>query len=120
MGYSKYRSSKTKSTGRTYDSKAEAGRAAELDRLVRTGSVRYWQPQVTFPLGDDSLRVDFLVWRLDGTVEAEDVKGYATADFARKKRLWALYAPCPLRVLKRTGAKWAIEVVEARGVKGEA
>ena len=116
--YSKYRSSKTKYGGRTYDSRAEAARAEQLDIHMRAGRARYWQPQVTFPLGDDSLRVDFLVWWPDGVIEAEDVKGYETADFKRKKNLWGKYAPCALRILRRRGDKWTVEVVEGKHESG--
>lgn len=108
---SKYRAVRTAYNGRTYDSKAEAARAQELDMMRDTGAILYWQPQVTFVLGDDTLRVDFLVWHEDGKVEAEDVKGYETRGFKRKAKLWQKYAPCPLRVLRRRGRAWEARVV---------
>lgn len=103
---SKYRNVRTEYGGRLYDSKAEAGRARVLDLLKSSGLIRDWQPQVTFRLGPDhSYRVDFLVWRPDGTTHAEDVKGADTPAFKRHRKLWAKYAPCELHVIYRRGTE---------------
>jgi hypothetical protein len=108
----KYNNKRTEYNGRAYDSKAEAERAMALDVACQSGDLLYWQPQVTFPLGpDDSLRVDFLVWYRDGSVRAEDVKGFETREFKRKRRLWTKYAPCPLCIVKRAGRGWTVETV---------
>lgn len=107
---SKYRNVRTVYGGLPYDSKAEARRAAELDLMVRAGAIRGWTRQVTFRLGcmENVMRIDFLVWDVDGSSWAEDVKGAETAKFKHDRKLWARYGPCPLHVLKGK----ASEVIE--------
>ena len=73
---------------RTYDSKAEAKRASELDMMLRAGDIHWWIPQVPFPLpGGVVYRVDFMISNklyrdsveIDGQLIAfEDVKGRIT------------------------------------------
>jgi hypothetical protein len=117
-GKSKYRAKPTEYRGERYASKAEAAYAAELDLEVAAGGVAWWIRQVRFPLGDDALRVDFLVCRVEGApgrhrreMVAVEIKGYATRDYARKAKLWRKYGPIPLWVVRKGG----IEVVERAG-----
>lgn len=109
---------KTKYNGRTYASKAEAARAEELDLHVETGVILGWVRQVTFQLGPDhTWRADFLVFETtlhETPVTVEDVKGRETERFAKVRKLWAKYGPCPLRVLKRKGDKWDVEIVNGK------
>jgi len=85
---SKYGNVRTEYRGRVYDSKAEARRAAELDKLVPAEIVA-WFPQVTFNLpGGIRYRCDFLVILPDGTWRAEDVKGKATDVYKLKRKLF--------------------------------
>lgn len=85
---SKYGNIRTEYSGRVYDSKAEARRAAELDTLVPAEIVA-WFPQVTFNLaGGIRYRCDFLVILPDGTWRAEDVKGKATDVYKLKRKLF--------------------------------
>jgi len=107
----KYGAKKTACEGITYDSKAEAARAGRHAMSLRAGLIRGWTRQVTFRLGvpENVYRCDFLVFHLDGTVDAEDVKGQELAKFKRDKKLWAAYGPCRLLIVK--GGKVA-EVIE--------
>ena len=95
-----------------YDSVAEATRAASLDYLVAAGDILGWTRQVRFPLGsfEHVYVVDFLVWHIDGTTHVEDVKGFETASFRTKKRLWKRYGPCPLHVISGKN----LEIIEPR------
>lgn len=106
---SKYRNVRTEYNGRLYDSRAEANRAATLDTLTAAGQIRHWEPQPRFRLGceENVYRADFLVWNIDGSTRAEDVKGVRTAKFNRDLKLWRRYGPCELHVIGRK----AVEVV---------
>lgn len=98
---------RTEYAGVSYASRMEAAYAAELDRLVAGGAVRFWVPQPTFRLGcaENVYRPDFLVvmldnipWREREYVEAHEVKGVETAAFRRNLKLWERYGPCALVV----------------------
>jgi hypothetical protein len=113
----KYHAKKTPYNGVLYDSKAEAQRAAYLDMLVKAKDIRGWVRQVTFLLGDslNTYRADFVVIHTDGTVHAEDVKGFEDKTFKKNRKLWAMYGPCELYVVKRKSGGWQCEVLR-RGV----
>lgn len=89
---SKYGNKKTVYNGRLYDSKKEAGRAQELDILVRVGEVISWSPQPVFRIEHRGVNIckyiaDFMVEYADGRIEYEDVKGFRTAIYRLKKKL---------------------------------
>ena len=71
---------------RTYDSKAEAKRAAELDMLWKAGEIAWWLPQVPIPLpGGIKYFVDFQYYENPSmTVVWEDCKGMITKVSALK------------------------------------
>lgn len=89
----KYRNVKTRYRSaqgfeRVYDSKREAARAAELDALVASGPVRWWIPQVPFPIGGGVRYIaDFMVCWLGGDVTFEDVKGRDTRGSLDKRKI---------------------------------
>jgi hypothetical protein len=96
----------TRYNGQRYDSKAEARHAAELDMRAAAGELAWILRQVWIPLGPDfRTRVDFLVAeKHDGDlidVQAHEVKGVETREFARVRRLWPKYGPFRLHVFKR-------------------
>ena len=99
---SKFGNVRTEYKGETYDSKAEADRAKELDLLKAVGQVWCWYRQPVFHLGcpENTYRADFLVIDKEG-VHVEDVKGVSTAKFNHDRRLWMQYGPCPLWVIKK-------------------
>lgn len=89
---SKYGNTRTYYNGRTYDSKAEAKRAGELDILLRAGHIKSWEPQPKFEIVVNekkicTYRADFKVEYPDGTTEIEDVKGVRTPVYKLKKKL---------------------------------
>ena len=87
---SKYHNRRTEYKGDTYDSQAEANRAAELDLLIRAGEIAGYARQVPFLLdGGITYRADFVVLGLDGTYRIEDVKGVRTDLYKAKKKLMA-------------------------------
>lgn len=127
----KYRATRTEYDGVTYDSKAEAKRAQELDRLQAAGEIDWYirQPRFTLGVPENVYRADFLVVKefhsqivtyegdpprqtfslaISQTVYVEDVKGYETPKFKRDKKLWKRYGPCPLHIIKPKGT----EIVE--------
>ena len=79
---SKYNARRTVYNGETYDSQMEANRAATLELERRAGRILGWErgsSVVVFP-GPTRARTirfkpDFIVYHLDGSTHAEDVKG---------------------------------------------
>lgn len=110
---------RTEYGGETYDSKAEADRAAELDLLMMGGVVHHWTRQVSFALGcpENCYRADFVVYDDSGQCHVEDVKGHETAAWKKNKRLWRVYGEHPLSILKRKGTGWSREVVWPESIK---
>lgn len=94
---SKYNNRRTFYSGRWYDSAKEAGRAGELDLLLRAGKIKGWVPQRRLPVLIGKFKVcdyiaDFQVTYPDGRIEYEDVKGVKTDVYKLKKKLvYALY-----------------------------
>ncbi len=92
----KYHNKKTDYKGEKYDSKAEAGYAAELDMLknarFEAQRVVLWERQVRYPLVVNDVKIavyvlDFKVTYGDGRVEHVDVKGMRTDVYKIKKKL---------------------------------
>jgi hypothetical protein len=108
-----------------YASKAEANRAFILDRLLRAigpGAVERWERQPRFQLGTplNVYVADFLVHEADGSVHAEDVKGFRTAAFNKNVRLWKAYGPMPLWILTPSGnGRWNVEIIEGATAPGK-
>jgi hypothetical protein len=108
----KYRNVPTVYNGVRYQSKAEAARAAELDRMVKEGLIRWWVGQPRFRLGcpENVYVADFLVVGLEGNgVWVEDVKGIETAKFQRDKKLWFRYGPTNLWIIRKGIAVEAVK-----------
>lgn len=90
---SKYRNRRTEYAGRAYASQKEAQFAQTLDLRKRAGEVRDWRPQVRIPLKIDgetvcTYVVDFEVFLADGTIELIETKGYETALWKLKRRMF--------------------------------
>ena len=109
---------------RTYDSIAEKDRAAQLDLMMKAGSIHWWCPQVVFRLDAIEWRADFVVWTL-ATYEGysgdsysayechvEDVKGKVTQRDRDIWKLWRKHGPFDLHILKRKRTDWSTEVIE--------
>lgn len=77
----------------SYDSKLEAGYAAMLDRMIKTGEIESWERQVKVELFGENgahicdYKVDFLVYHKDGSKEYVEVKGLETPYWRLKWKL---------------------------------
>lgn len=90
----KYGAKTTIFNGEKYDSKGEAGHAAELNIRLKIGEISKIERQRTFPLYGKNggrittHRVDFLVTYPDGHQEVEEYKGFATPLWKMKRDLF--------------------------------
>lgn len=89
---SKYGNKKTDVNGIGFDSKKEAKRYKELKLLLKAGKIAFLSRQVEYELnvgGTHSLVyvADFVYVEDDGGLIVEDVKGFKTREYVRKKRL---------------------------------
>lgn len=83
----KFNAVKTECDGIGFDSKKEARYYEELKARQASGDVLFFIRQVGLDLpGGVKYRVDFVVFRADGTVEFVDVKGMKTPMYAMKKK----------------------------------
>jgi Protein of unknown function (DUF1064). len=100
MFYSKYKAKKTIIDGITFDSKSEAKRYEELKLLQRGGAIQNLSLQPRFMLQEGFVNIDtgkkeraieyvadFQYDEGDRTV-VEDVKGFKTADYKIKRKLF--------------------------------
>ncbi len=104
---SKYHAVKVKLDGFTFDSLAEADmyQILKLDPEVLHIDVH---PKLSLTNGV-TLKVDFLVWKENGTSEAIEVKGFETQDFKTKRKLFDQFHPlAPLKVFRKTRAGWEV------------
>jgi len=98
----KYGNKKTVIDGITFDSKKEAKRYGELKMLKKAGRILDFTMQPEFPyitthyhpteaMSTYTVKrkyiADFAVTYPDYSVEIEDVKGFSTAEFKRKKKI---------------------------------
>ena len=80
--------------GHQYDSKGEAGYAQDLDLMVKAGEIKSYERQVSFDLHGVNggkvcvHRVDFLVLTNEGKQEVHEYKGFATAVWDLKRKLF--------------------------------
>lgn len=97
--YSKYRSKKTEYDGRTFDSRKEAQRYAELKMLQKAGEIsglECQKPYELIPTQRDATGkllerkttyiADFVYTR-DGKTVVEDVKGFRTPEYKLKRKM---------------------------------
>jgi len=90
---SKYRNKRTEIDGIKFDSEKEAKRYGDLRLMLKAGLIGQLQLQVPFELnpgGTHSLKyiADFTYLMADsGEYVVEDVKGYRTREYLKKKRL---------------------------------
>lgn len=104
---------RTDENGRVYASRAEMLYAKNL-RLLGVEFIE--QPRVT--LGDTGIVYvpDFYA-NLNGDWVYIDVKGVETAAFRIKKKLWKLYGPASLHVVKRRGTRFVAACFVPKGIK---
>lgn len=94
----------------------ERARAIDLEAMKRAGLIaEWWYEKWTFKLADD-LRYtpDFIVQKLDGSLEVEEVKGFWRDDARAKVKMFAALYPFPVRGYsrcKKAGSQtWDVEV----------
>ena len=114
----KYNARRTEYRGEWYDSAAEANYAAILELRKKAHQIERWErgtPQILVDGPTRRLRItyrpDFIVYNLDHSREAIDVKGVVGREFRLKAILWAHKFPnVPLRVVDLNGnVKWQLE-----------
>lgn len=92
----KYNAKRCAYRGYTYDSRAEAAHAMELDARLAAGEIVRWERQYRVEMWAHdrhgtpriklSHKVDFRVEHHDGTYELVEVKGVETSDYRMRKR----------------------------------
>ncbi len=99
----KYNAKRTEYQGVTYDSKAEAKMARDLDYLKRSGEIEKVERQVPVQLGPDfKTRIDFKVYEPGKPPYGVEVKGYRKQKrWPETRRLWKKYGPFPLQVFTK-------------------
>ncbi|RPJ97265.1 DUF1064 domain-containing protein [Rummeliibacillus sp. TYF005] len=108
---SKYKNKKVEVDGITFDSKMESDYYLYLKQLEQQGAVREFLMQKEYILlegyvkSDKKIRpikykADFEVHYSDGHIEVVDVKGFLTADFKLKKKLFEYRFPFVLKLVK--------------------
>ena len=87
----KFAAKKTMVDGIVFPSKKEARRYSELKLLERAGKIKHLRRQVPYKITIAAKYVaDFVyVDCFDGAEIVEDVKGYKTREYLRKKKLMA-------------------------------
>lgn len=90
---SRYGNRKTVYNGNTYDSMKEARYARDLDMRLRAQDIRGWERQVPIPLEAYGKKicsyiVDFVVMHKNGQKEYVEVKGFKTAVFRLKWKMF--------------------------------
>ena len=99
MRGNKYGAKKTLYNGYTYDSKKEAGYAAELDLRKRAKDIKDWDRQFQVELRANGIlickhKIDFRILHNDNSYELVEIKGFATHDWImRRKLLEAIWLP---------------------------
>lgn len=115
----KYGAIKTVYNGHTYDSKAEAAYAQQLDWQMAGGVIYSWThgEVVEFPSGI-KYKPDFIVTTLSAYLDGHswtrirywvDVKGRETPAFRLKMRLWLVHGPGKLITVKKSGNGFKID-----------
>lgn len=95
----KYRNVKATVDGITFDSKKEANRYIQLRLLERSGHISDLRCQVKYeliPKQKDERKAEYIadfVYSEGGKTIAEDVKGYATAVYKLKRKLFKYKYP---------------------------
>lgn len=88
-----------------HDSRAEASYCNKLAIMLKDGEIKSYKSQVTYDLKVNGKKIcghrpDFEVEHLDGSLEIHEVKGFATAVWVLKHKLFeACYPDIPYKVI---------------------
>ena len=112
----KYGNKKTEVDGIKFDSKAEAVQYQKYKLLEKCHDFKILelQPKVYLSAARILYKPDFKVQEC-GEVYYVDVKGFSTAVFNLKKRLWEAYITIPLHIISKNKT----EIVEARNERSK-
>lgn len=117
---SKYKAQKTTHKGYSFASKGEANCFDMLTLLERAGEIKIvqLQPQVHLTLAKILYKPDFKIHdlKLEQDVYCE-FKGFETAEWKIKRRLWEHYGPGILRVYRSRGNRIVLteEIIPSTG-----
>jgi len=116
----KYGAVKTVINGIKFDSKAEAEYYLYLLEKIDSGAdleLVELQPKVYLTDAKILMKPDFLI-KENGVISYHEVKGFETAVYKIKRRLWKKYGPADLKVIKRERSGFVCkEIVYGRGVE---
>lgn len=95
---SKFRNKKTMYRGVMYDSILESEYAILLDFRLQAGEIKRWERQLPIPLSVNGILIckyimDFVVYHNDGSVECVETKGFETAVYKLKAKLFRALNP---------------------------
>ena len=102
-GKGKYKNKAVVINGKRFDRVLEGNYYVELLRQMELGHVLYFHRQVPIDLSmkaKDVYRVDFQVFKSDGTIEYIDNKGIDTQVFKLKRNLIEAHSPFTLKLVK--------------------
>ena len=103
----KYKNAKsTDEAGRSFDSGLERSVFRILELQQRAGEIKSIRQQASVYLTDARIlyKPDFEVEAADGSTYFVEAKGFKTAVYAIKRRLWMHYGPGPLHVYEGSAA----------------
>lgn len=107
----KYNNVKAEISGRSFDSKGEAGMFVELQHREKAGEIKDLRCQESVYLTEAEIRyiVDFSFVNV-ATEQKEflEYKGFETAEWRIKKRLWRYYGPSKLTIRYADGSEESI------------
>ena len=101
-GSGKYKARRvTTADGASFPSQVEANRWGQLQQLQAAGHLSELsrQPKVLLTRANIVYHPDFKYLEA-GRWIYEETKGFETYDYQIKKKLWAVYGPGPLRIMK--------------------
>lgn len=103
----------TTEDGASFPSRLEARRWGQLTQLQAAGMLANLrrQPKVLLTAAGIVYHPDFVYTEAGRTVY-EETKGFETADWIIKKKLWRVYGPGVLRVMKSAGRSGGIHMAE--------
>lgn len=113
------KSRRTDATGKTYASRSEMRYAAHLRTLIAAKEIVAIeeQPRLTLGIPENVYVPDFKVTPVTGDPYYVDVKGAETAAFRQNLKLWKVYGPAELRVVRPEWGKFKTTRVVPKGSK---
>jgi len=107
---SKYNNKKCTAGAHKFDSLAERDYYLHLLKQKACGKIKHieLQPRVYLTEARILMKPDFLVTYPDGSTCYLEVKGFETAVYKLKLRLWKFYGPGKLDVIKLKRKEWVV------------